>query len=67
MDQIGTSIVADVINKLIVAPLIQQIDDVIHLDRNRGVVQDKLESMKLLLQDICNGFQNLQRTPSESI
>lgn len=67
MDQIGTSVAADAINKLIVAPLIQRIDDVIHLDRNRGVLRAKLQSMKLLLQDICNSFQHQQRTPPESI
>lgn len=65
--QIGTSVAADAINKLVVAPLIQQIDDVIHLDRNRGVLRAKLESMKFLLQDIYDSFQYQQRTPPESI
>ena len=67
MAEIGTSVAADAINKLIVAPLVAQIDDVIHLDRNRRVLGDKLQSMKLLLQDICNAFQNQLRTPPDSI
>lgn len=40
------------INTLIIAPLMQRIDDVIRLDDNRGLLQQQLRRMNGLLRDV---------------
>lgn len=60
-------VAADMINKGLVAPIMGQIDSLIHMDRNNLFLQDKLERMKKLLQDISNAFENQQRVPQKSI
>jgi disease resistance protein RPS2 len=63
----AANVAAEVINKGIVAPLMQQIDDLIHLDRNSQFLQVNLERLKRLLQDISNDFENQRKRPADCI
>ena len=58
MTDIPVEVAAHVTNKFIVDPLIQKIDDALHLDRNRGALQDQLKRMQLLLQVISGSFED---------
>lgn len=54
--------ISNTITSVIINPLIQQIDDAIHLDENRKNLETQLNRMKSLLLDIRNQFQEQQRT-----
>jgi hypothetical protein len=51
----------------LIQQLIQQIDDVIHLDDNRDLLEEQLYRMKRLLLDISSQFQDQQREAPDSL
>ena len=67
MAEILTGVAGNTINSVVIAPLIQLIDDVVHLDENRQLLQDTLSSTKILLQDISNQFEHDQRSPPGTV
>ena len=60
-------VAAHVTNTFIVDPFIQKIDDALHLDWNRGLLQDQLRQMQLLLQVISGSFEDQQKKLPELI
>jgi len=62
---IMSGIAANVMSTVIIAPLIQRIDDVILLADNRRLLQDQLNRMKGLLRDISYQFDNQLKSPPE--
>jgi len=68
---IVTGTAGNTISSAIVVPLIQQlihqIDDVIHLDDNRKLLEEQLNRMKGLLLDISSQFQHQQREVPDSL
>lgn len=65
--EILTGAAGNTINSVVIAPLIQLIDDVAHLDENRQLLQDTLSSTKILLEDISNQFEHDQRSPPGTV
>lgn len=61
------NIAASAISTHIIDPLIQQIDDVIHVDENRRLLRDQLNHMKGLLRDISYQFYDRQKATPESL
>lgn len=59
--------ISNTITSMIINPLIQQINDAIHLDENRNILESQLNRMKSLLLDISNQFQDQQRTLPETV
>jgi hypothetical protein len=51
----------------LIQQLIQQIDDAIHLDDNRELLEEQLNHMKSLLLDITSQFQDQQREAPDSL
>eukprot|EP00253_Pinus_taeda_P009811 PITA_09811 len=66
MAAIITEVVANTVSSAISA-LIGQIDDVIRLDENRQLLEGQLNRMKTLLLDVRDQFQDLQKTPPQSL
>lgn len=68
---VATGIAGNTISSAILVPLIQQIiqqiDDVIHLDVNRKLLEEQLKDMKNLLVDINSQFQDQQRETPASL
>lgn len=52
---------------VIIAPLIQQIEDVISMDENRLLLESQLRRAKGLLHDIRTGFQDQHTTPTDTV
>jgi len=54
-------------SSVIIAPLIQQIDDVIYMDENRLLLESQLRRAKDLLVDIRNEFEDQNRVSPDTV